>query len=170
MTKGLKGVLELTDDEIKTLIANHERARATTVPRYRELVEEHARRFGKGLRVEVSLAHLKQAAKERRFTTYGALADANGVSWSQARRRMDGAHGHLDDLLSVCHGHGLPLLTALCVNKEGLTDGSLTEGALSGFIKGAQRLGYNVTDERAFLRKCQEQCFAWGVTASPEIG
>jgi hypothetical protein len=161
MARDLKGVSELTDDEIKTLIANHERAGATTAPRYREVVEEHALRFGKGLRVDVSLAHLKQAANERRFTTYGALAEANGVSWSQARRRMDGAHGHLDDLLSICHAHGLPLLTALCVNKEGLADGSLTDAALSGFTKGAQRLGYVVTDERAFLRNWQEQCFAW---------
>jgi hypothetical protein len=86
MANGLKSVSELTDDEIKTLIANHERARATTVPRYRELVEEHARRFGKGLRMEVSLAHLKQAAREKHFTTYGALAEANGVPWSRVRR------------------------------------------------------------------------------------
>jgi hypothetical protein len=170
MAKNQKNIADLTDQEIKTSIENHERVSETTSPRYCELVEEHAQRLGKGLREAVSLAHLKQAAKQKHFTTYGALAEENGVPWAQARRRMDGAHGHLDDLLSVCHARGLPLLTALCVNKEGLADGSLSEVALSGFIKGAQRLGYKVTDESAFLRQCQDQCFAWGESMSSETG
>jgi hypothetical protein len=163
----MKDLSNLSDDAVTTLIANHERKRETTSVRYRELVEERARRFGKGLRADVSLAHLKQAAIEQRYTTYGALAEANGLPWSQARRRMDGAHGHLDNLLSICHAHGLPLLTALCVNKEGLSDGNLSEIALSGFVKGAQRLGYLITDQQAFLRKCQQECFAWGKAATP---
>ena len=61
-------------------------------------------------------------------------------------------------------------MTALCVNKEGLADGGLTDTALTGFIKGAQRLGYKITDERAFLRECQQQCFAWGERVSSETG
>jgi hypothetical protein len=163
-----KAASELTDNEIRTLIANHERTKATTVPRYRELIDEHARRFGKGLRVEVSLVYLKEAAKRGEFTTYGSLAEANGVHWSKVRRRMDGAHGHLGDVLSVCHAHGLPLLTALCVNKEAIKDGTLSDEALSGFIKAAKRLGYTMTDDRAFLKHCQKQCFAWGQRAASE--
>lgn len=150
MTNRAKSASELTDTDLKTLIQNHERAAQTQVARYRELVEEHARRFGHGLRVDVSLACLMEASRTHRFTTYGDLAEANRVPWSQARRLMSGARGHLDNLLSVCHARGLPLLTALCVNKEATSDGQMVDEALRGFVKGAQRLGYKVTDERAF--------------------
>lgn len=170
MSKTAKPASDLSDADLKTLIQNHERAGQTQVARYRDLVEEHARRFGHGLRVDVSLACLVEAARAGRFTTYGDLAEANNVPWSQARRRMSGAHGHLDNLLSVCHARKLPLLTALCVNKEATSDGEMVDEALHGFVKGAQRLGYKVTDERAFLRECQRLCFAWGERASSEVG
>jgi hypothetical protein len=152
-----------SDEQLKTSIENHERRGETTSLRYKELVEEKARRFGKELRVDISIAHLTEAAKNHHFTTYGALAEANGVPWSRARRRMDGANGHLDNLLSVCHARGLPLLTALCVNKEGLQTGELSDIALAGFIKAAQRLGYTITDHAKFLKECQDlSCCRFG--------
>ena len=104
--------------EIANWIANHERLRKTDAPLYRALVEERARRFGDLLKPDVSIRRLTDAAKEGRFTTYGALAEANGVPWSKARHPMNGNGGHLDQLLDICHARGLPLLTAICVNKE----------------------------------------------------
>ncbi|MSP21182.1 MAG: hypothetical protein EXQ93_06665 [Alphaproteobacteria bacterium] len=133
----------LSVTELRNSAKNHERGKATQTPRYRDLVEELARRQGKKL-------------------TCGDLASASGVAWTQARRLMDGAHGHLDNFLSVCNSLAIPLLTALCVNKEELSRGELSEGALSGFVKGAQRLGYSVADGRGFLKECQAACFAWG--------
>lgn len=56
-----------------------------------------------------------------RENTYGDLAKANDVPWSAARHAMNGAGGHLDRLLDICHARGLPLFTAICVNQEGLT-------------------------------------------------
>jgi hypothetical protein len=159
-------VLDLTDQELRNQIDNHERRGATLTPLYRELVEERARRFGKGLKAEASLEHLMEAAKAQRFTTYGALAEASGVPWQKARRRMDGPVGHLNHLLTICHARGLPLLTALCVNQEGVNDGSLSQIALTGFIKDAQRLGYAIADVKKFLRECQARCFAWGKGAA----
>ena len=116
-TKPRHDLARKTDEEIANWIANHERLRKTDAPLYRALVEERARRFGDLLKPDVSIRRLTDAAKEGRFTTYGALAEANGVPWSKARHPMNGNGGHLDQLLDICHARGLPLLTAICVNK-----------------------------------------------------
>jgi hypothetical protein len=150
-----------TDDEIETWIRNHERRAATDKPLYKALLEERARRQSSGLKLEISLQHLIQAAKEDRFTTYGDLAKASGVPWNVARHAMNGPHGHLDRLLDLCYARGMPLLTALCVNEEGRNTGQLGKDALKGFIAGAQRLGYKITDQDAFLRDCQDRSFSW---------
>ncbi len=151
-----------TDQEIANWIENHERLGKTEDALYRALVEERARRSGDLLKPDVSIRYLIEAAKEGRFTTYGALAEANGVPWSKARHPMNGAGGHLDQLLDICHARGLPLLPSVCVNQQGVETGRLEPSALDGFAKGVRRLGYVFTDAEAFLRECQEKCFAWG--------
>jgi hypothetical protein len=156
------------DDEIETWIGNYERKSATDDPFYKRLLEERARRQSSGLKSEVSLRHLTAMAKAERFTTYGDLATESGVSWNIARHAMNGAHGHLDRLLDLCHARGIPLLTALCVNQKGVTTGELSEEALNGFVKGARRLGYEITDANAFLRDCQRQCFEWAKSQPPQ--
>ncbi len=61
---------------------------------------------------------------------------------------MNGEGGHLDRLLDMCHARGLPLLTAICVNQEGLRTGHLSREALAGFIKGIRRRGYQVVIQK----------------------
>lgn len=151
-----------SDQEIATWIANHEAKGVTDSNLYRGLVEEYARRTGRGLNADTSLAHLMAVAREGRFTNYGAVAKASGVPWNKARHAMNGTGGHLDQLLSICHARSLPLFPAICVNQEGVETGTLSEEALKGFVKGAERLGYTVNDGDAFLRKCQKECFDWG--------
>ena len=151
-----------TDDDIDSWIRNHEEKGATDAPLYRDLIEERNRRHGKGLKLDVSIAYLRQAAKDKRFVGYGELAEANGVEWSQARYRMNGNHGHLEDILAYCNAHGLPLLTAIVVNKENLKTGAMEESTLKGFVAGCRWLGHSVTDGEKFLRQCQEECFEWG--------
>jgi hypothetical protein len=152
-----------TDVEIDTWIANHERNKKTDSELFRELLEERAKRQSKLLNIEKSLQHLIACAKLGRghFTTYGALADVSGVPWSKARHSMNGSGGHLDNLLDVCHARKLPLLTALCVNQQGVATGTLEPSALRGFANGAKRLGYPIFDEREFLEACQNECFEW---------
>lgn len=153
-----------TDKQIDVWITNHEDKSATNAPLYRSLLEERVRRtqakhkldFGK------SLALLKQAAIEQRCTSYGDLAKASGVDWSQARHQMNGPNGHLDRLLDICHAQSLPVLTAICVNQNHLEDGELGDEALTGFISGVQRLGFAVTDARAFHHECRNKCWQWG--------
>ena len=79
--------------------------------------------------------------------------------------------GHLDRLLDICHARGLPLLTAICVNQEGLRDGRLSPEALAGFVKGVRRLGYQALTSEAetFLRKCQQECLEWGSPSCDEL-
>ena len=48
---------------------------------------------------------------------------------------MDGKGGHLDCILDVCHARGMPLFTALCVNKEGVETGELSKEALIGLVE-----------------------------------
>jgi hypothetical protein len=155
-----------SDDEIETWIGNFERKGKMNDPFFKRLLEERAKRQSRGLKPEVSLRHLYSTAQAGRFTTYGDLAKANDVPWSTARHAMNGAAGHLDRLLDICHARGLPLFTAICVNQEGLNDGELSGDALKGFVSGAKRLGYRVTDASAFLRDCQTQCFEWAKSHS----
>jgi hypothetical protein len=154
-----------TDDDIEVWIRNYEaKPGATALPFYRELLEERARRAQtkQRLNLERSLAYLKQVAIEQRCTSYGELAKASGVEWAQARRQMSGWGGHLDRLLDLCHARRLPLLTAVCVNQDRVAECELADEALAGFVAGARRLGFAVTDARAFHHQCRAECWRWG--------
>ena len=102
-----------TDAQIDNLIRNHEEKDARDRPLYPALLEERAKRAQarSSLSFEKSLDLLRRAAMERRCVSYGDLAEASDVPWSEARHKMNGAHGHLDLLLDICHANGLPLLT-----------------------------------------------------------
>jgi 5-methylcytosine-specific restriction protein B len=78
---------------------------------------------------------------------------------------MNGPHGHLQRLLEICCTRRMPLLTSLCVNKQGIATGELSEDALDGFVNGAKLLGHEITDRKGFLIKCQHECFEWGAAA-----
>ncbi len=156
-----------TDAEINQWIINHESAKATETQLYKDLLEERVRR-GEGagrLEIQKSLTALTQAARERRYLTYGDLAAASNVPWTKARHQMNGAKGHLDRLLEVCHARGLPLLPAICVNESGRQTGKLEHNALIGFCVGARRLGKHFSDEESFHRQSAEACFDWGRAA-----
>jgi hypothetical protein len=154
-----------TDKDIDQWIANYERqSGGPALPFYRELLEERARRAQAKQRLSFdrSLEHLKQAALGQVCTSYGDLAKASGVEWSKARRQMSGWGGHLDRLLDLCHARGLPLLTAVCVNQDRVAECELADEALAGFVAGARRLGFVVTDDRAFHHQCRDECWRWG--------
>jgi hypothetical protein len=153
-----------SDSQIENLINNHELKNARHLPIYPLLLEERARRAqARGrLEPEKSIALLFEAAKQQKCVSYGQIASASDVEWSVARHQMNGANGHLDTLLDLCYLRSLPMLPAICVNKQNIETGELDPLALSGFISGARRLGYEIHDERAFHRERQEECWAWG--------
>ena len=75
-----------------------------------------------GLDPARSVAAIRTAAAARRFLSYGDVAEANGVSWSAARRRMD------PHLLGICRdatGRGWPLLSAVVVDRKNVFHGAM---------------------------------------------
>lgn len=155
----------MTDAQIRIWINNHETNGGTRAPLYFQLLEDRARRDQEKqkLRFDRSLDHLMQAAIGQRCTSYGALAEASDVKWSAARHQMNGANGHLDRLIDICHARGLPLLTAICVNKDQITSGELGNDALEGFVAAARRIGLLVDDPKGFHLKTCMECWAWGL-------
>jgi hypothetical protein len=153
-----------TDGELNQWITNHEVKGATATPLYRQLLAERAQRAQLTQRLDFkkSLDCLKQAAIHQVCITYGDLAAASGVEWSQARHQMNGVSGHLDRLYDLCLVHGLPPLTALCVNQAGVKTGELGDEALAGFVAAARRLGVAVDDPRRFPYQCRDECWRWG--------
>lgn len=160
-----------TDAEIDSWIRNHETKGGTAAPLYSKLLEERVRRAQARhkLSFDRSLEHLKETAINQVCTTYGALAAASNVDWSQARHQMNGINGHLDRLLDICHVRGLPMLAALCVNQSGLVGGELGDDALAGFASGARRLGLSVEDPRAFHHQMRNDCWRWGQDQSASV-
>lgn len=154
-----------TDPEIETWIRNHETNGGTAAPLYLQLLEERVSRAQakQKLNFDRSLDHLKQTAIAQVCTTYGALAVASGIDWSQAHYQMNGSNGHLDRLLDICHARGLPLLTAICVNQGSVAECELGEEALAGFVAAAKRLGLPVGDPRAFHHESRDRCWEWGL-------
>ncbi len=128
---------EKSDAQIEQWIKNHEAKNATNHSLYHELLAERARRgeARSNLMIDRSLEALKKAAIDGRCISYGELAKASGVEWSKAGHRMNGPGGHLDQLLDVCHLRGLPLLTAICVNKSNVEKGELDPGALRACLR-----------------------------------
>jgi len=153
-----------TDKDLDQWIGSYEREHQTALPLYFELLEERARRsqVSQRLNLDRTLEHLKDAAVRQVCTTYGNVAKASGVAWTQARRQMDGANGHLNRVSDLCHARRLPFLTALCVNQRDVEAGELKGEALAGFVACAKRLGFFITDEQAFHRQQRDLCWVWG--------
>lgn len=159
-------VTKLDDQGLKNLMENHRRLGRTEEPAYGAAAREWNSRHGGGLDLETSLAYLRHAARERRFVSYGELAEANGASWEKVRYPMN---AHLWALVEHAHHRGWPMLSAMIVNKTHRDTGEMEPETLAGFIAAAEALKYEVSDPGAFLKAQQDLCFAWGATEDPGI-
>ena len=118
-----------------------------------------------GLDPARSVAAIRTAAAARRFLSYGDVAEANGVSWSAARRRMD---PHLFGICRNATVRGWPLLSAVVVDRKNVFHGAMRGRPQIGFVRCAERCGRIVGgDAAAFLAEEQERVFAW---AREEVG
>ena len=106
------------------------------------------------------------AARAKRFISYGDLAKANGADWQKVRYKMN---VHLDDLVKIAVANKWPLLSALVVNKNNIESGSLKGGALKGFINAAKELGFDTVDHISFVKKQQQAIFTWALNAPDEL-
>jgi hypothetical protein len=157
-------VTKLADDQLKNLIDNHRRQQATSAPVYLEALRELQIRKGKGLEFDKLFRIIRAAAREGRFLSYKELADASGAGWSQVHYSIG---PHLWDLVEFAHRKDWPMLSAIVVNKPNVRSGTMEPETLKGFIGAARDLGYQVTDEQAFLRVQQARVFEW---AAAEAG
>jgi hypothetical protein len=147
----------LSDDHLESLIENYRTHNATDRPEFRSFVEEHNRRFGGNLDLQKTIDFVLGRARERQFTSYGEIAKLHGADWSKVRHLMP---HHLWDIVQWARSHGLPMLTAVIVNKENVQSGEMEPQTLKGFIRAAEALGYDPKDWQSFLREQQEECFA----------
>lgn len=153
-----RSVDEMSDASLNAEIDNHERhwTRLTEPQKARYVDLITARNARAGYRLEVSRQVIETAARDRRFVSYKDIADANGVEWSKGRHKII---AHLADLIAFGHAKGLPVLSAIVVNKEHLATGAMNDETLAGFVKAVEKLGYTVRDPRAFLRAEQDRLF-----------
>jgi hypothetical protein len=149
----------LDDKGLQNFIENYRRKGAMDQQVYLDALAEEAKRKGKGLNFETTMRVITAAAAEGRFLSYGELAQASGADWNRVHYAVG---PHLDSLIEYCHRNGLPLLSAIVVNKPNVLSGDLNQDSLKGFIAGARRVGIPVTDEKYFLREQQEKVFNWG--------
>jgi hypothetical protein len=153
---------EMSDAQISTEIGNHDSYRKSGKPystaelaRYLELLE--ARNQTAGWRFEASLRAIQAAARRGECLSYSDLARANGLDWTPKARYGVGAH--LWDLVRWADGQGLPMLSAIVVNKQHVGTGLMEPGTLSGFISAARELGRRVDDPVQFLKEEQNAIF-----------
>jgi hypothetical protein len=151
-------ITTLSDEQLRNLIENHRRRKATSAPVYVDALREWQVRKGKGLDFDKSFRIIKAAAREHRFLSYKELADASGADWGQVRYSLG---NHLWDLVEFADRSDLPMLSAIVVNKPNVSSGRMEPGTLKGFIAAARDLDYLITDEEAFLREQQDKVFAW---------
>ncbi len=145
-----------TIDELKTILNNHEVAGKTAAPSFKAALAELGKRTTAGLSLERTVSIIAQAARNRQFITYKAVAEQSGVKWNSANVTMP------KHLLAVCqHGHrqGLPMLSAIVVSQTRVKDGGMDEATLAGFCKAAAALSYTVGEPEAFLKEQQAAVF-----------
>ncbi len=143
-------------DELKTLIANHERLGKTDAERYLQAVAELATRNSGELTLEKTVAAITAAAKRGIYISYKDVADANGAAANRVQFRIA---KHLLDVSRHAHRLGLPMISAIVVNKLHVTDGKMEPKTLAGFCDCARKLDIEVGDEAAFLQTQQRAVF-----------
>jgi hypothetical protein len=158
---------KLTDDRLQALIENHRRLGRKDVPLFATALEELNRRKRAGLDFHTSLRLLWQAARERRFVSYKDIADASGADWTRVRYLVN---GHLWDLVDWGASSGVPMLSAIVVDKGNVDTGRKEPSGLKGFTDAARLLGHRVDDPETFHRQQQDACFAWAALTTDPTG
>ena len=106
------------------------------------------------------------AARDKRFTSYGDLAKANDANWQKVRYEMN---RHLGSLVKIAAARGWPMPTAIVVSQNNIKTGRLDGTARDGFINAAKEFGFDVSSPAAFVEEQQQAMFAWAETAPDEL-
>ena len=106
------------------------------------------------------------AARGKRFTSYGDLAKANDADWQKVRYKMN---RHLGSLVKIAAARDWPMPTAIVVSQNNIETGRLDGTARDGFINAAKEFGFDVSSPAAFVNEQQQAMFAWAETAPDEL-
>lgn len=106
------------------------------------------------------------AARDKRFISYGELAEANDAEWKQVHFEMN---SHLGELVRIAADKNWPMLSAIVVNKQNVTSGRLDGSAREGFINAAREFDFDVSDPADFVKEQQQATFAWAEHAPDEL-
>lgn len=106
------------------------------------------------------------AARDRRFISYGYLAKANNANWQKNRHKLFSQLGKLNE---IAVSNGWPMLSAIVVNQNNLKSGTLEGDARKGFITFAKELDFDIGDHTAFIKKQQQDIFSWAQYAPDEL-
>jgi len=155
----------MSDSELETFIANHQNNAVGSKEFFAECLREKERRLRK-LDFNITIQEIMNKAssstwKSGSFVTYKDICTAHNIEWSIEMRWK--ISKHLGSILEYCFARGLPALTAVVVNKSAVTwDGLMFPSALEGFIKSAQRAGYDVgSNHERFLKTEQARVHEW---------
>lgn len=106
------------------------------------------------------------AARGRRFISYGALAKANDTEWNKVHRKMN---RHLGKLVEFAVENDWPMLSAIVVRQNNIDNGHMDGETRTGFITCARELGFDIGDETAFIEEQQQAVFSWAQNAPDEL-
>jgi len=109
---------------------------------------------------------IRNAALEHRFVSYSDIAEASGVPWNAAFRRMP---QHLGQLVLLAHQRGWPMPSAIVVNRDDVATGKLEGTARDGLVAAAKDVGLPVEDPEQFVKEQQAKVFAWAPTSPEEL-
>ncbi|MCB2080428.1 MAG: AAA family ATPase, partial [Novosphingobium sp.] len=119
------------------------------------------------LSLQTTYKAIIDAARQRRFISYGDLAKANGAEWQKVRYAMN---HHLGDLINLAVERGWPMPSAIVVNQHSLETGALEGSAREGFLAAARDSGLSVDDPDTFVKDQQKAMFEWAASAPDDLG
>ena len=119
------------------------------------------------LDLQTTYRAILDAARQRKYVSYGALAKANGAEWAKVMYRMP---GHLGDLMTIAAQRNWPIPSAIVVDKDNLETGAFSGTGMKGIVGAARSLGFDVQDPQAFVEEQQRKMFAWAQGAPDDLG
>jgi 5-methylcytosine-specific restriction protein B len=148
-----------TVDELKTIIANHEKLGKIKAQRYLAAGVELAARSAGNLSLNKTVDIITAAAKDGVFLGSKDVADKSGAIWAKVHYAMT---KHLLDVSRHAHRLGWPMLSAIVVDKKNVATGAMDPDAITAFCNCARALGIEVeeADEAAFVKEQQAAVFA----------
>lgn len=118
------------------------------------------------LDLQTTYRAIVDAARKRRYISYGELAKANGADWNRVRFLI---FNQLGELMVLAAKRRWPIVSSIVVKKSNIATGTLDGRAMEGFIAAAKDLGFKVQNPTAFVQEQQQEMFEWALDAPEDL-